>query len=170
MKITAHTIIQNSCQTTIIHPFTATYPYNHTYIIQSLKTKFIIWLIKIKKKIITYYIIMSDIAIWNGGWQTSESTPRHSWRNPTRWEIWDQVRPCVPFHRLIIQKFPKGTLMDNRPTKMVKITKGGLFDTLPMEILYIIDDCVNSFEYNDKCIAVTNRIKSPKNPVSYKLP
>ena len=38
-KTTAHTIVQKSYQMPIIHLFTTTSPYNHTYNTHSLKTK-----------------------------------------------------------------------------------------------------------------------------------
>ena len=38
-KTTAHTIIQKYHQTTIIHLFTTTSTYNHTYIVHFLKKK-----------------------------------------------------------------------------------------------------------------------------------
>ena len=48
--------------------------------------------------------------------------------------------------------------MDNRPTKGDKLAKVRFFDTLPVEILSIIDDWGISFEYNDTRISVVNRI------------
>ena len=59
--------------------------------------------------------------------------------------------------------------MDYRPKKRVKIAKVGLFDTLPMEILYTIGDWFNSLKDNDKHMAIVKRIKSPKNPILCKI-
>ena len=59
--------------------------------------------------------------------------------------------------------------MYKRPMKRVKIKKGSLYDTLPVEILSVIEDYAISFEYNDKRITVMNRIIQ-KNPVLRKLP
>ena len=40
--------------------------------------------------------------------------------------------------------------MDNRTTKIVKIMKGSLVDSLPVGIVSIINDWITSFEYNGK--------------------
>ena len=68
----------------------------------------------------------------------------------------------MPDRQIILPKFPKLTLVDNRPTKWVIISKGIFLNTLPMEVLSIVNNCINSFEYNYKRIAVVNLIKSPK--------
>ena len=52
--------------------------------------------------------------------------------------------------------------------KGLKFAKFSLFDALPMNILSIINNSVLSFEYNDKRIAVVNRIIQ-ENPVLRKL-
>ena len=54
----------------------------------SLKKKYIIFLIKTKNKIITSYIIMSNIAIWKSGWKNSERVPENCWRNPYIWDFY----------------------------------------------------------------------------------
>ena len=82
--------------------------------------------------------------------------------NPTRWEYWVQDRPCPPVYQLIIPKRPKGTLVDNRTKKRFRITKGSLFDNITVEILSIIDNWINSFEYNYKLVDFVNQIKSTK--------
>ena len=59
--------------------------------------------------------------------------------------------------------------MDNRSTKRVQIEKVSLFDTLPVEILSVIDNWAIRFEYNNKNIHVMNLIIQ-KNPVLCKPP
>ena len=92
-------------------------------------------------------------------------------RNPfsNRWEYWKPERPQEPGHQLILPERPEGTLVDNHPTKRVNITKFGLFYTLPMKLLSTIYDWITSLKYNDKHMAITNWIKSPKNHVLCKL-
>ena len=104
-----------------------------------------------------------------GSWQPTGITPPHIWTNPIRVESWAHERPHAPGRRIIIIKSLKGNIMDNRPSKRFNISKGGLFHTLPVEILSIIDDWVKIFEYNDKQISVINQIKIPKNSVLCKL-
>ena len=65
-------------------------------------------------------------------------------------------------------KIPEVPLIDNRPTKNVKIEKVGLFDLLPTDILKIINDWSISFKYNDKPITAVKGIVE-KNPVPLKL-
>ena len=62
-------------------------------------------------------------------------------------------------------KTPEGTLVDDCRTKRVKIAEVRFFDALPVEILSIIDEWINSFGYNYKSIAIVNRIESHKNYV-----
>ena len=48
--------------------------------------------------------------------------------------------PKVPGRYLKCPKHPEGPLIDNRPTKRVKIEKGRLFDLLPTNTFKIIYD------------------------------
>ena len=107
------------------------------------------------------------ITIWQCGWQYPEGVPEHSWRNPDRRNFWP-THPRTPGRYLKRQKRPEGPLMDDCPTKRFKIEKVSLFDTLPVEILSIINDYAIRFEYNNKCIAVMHWIIQ-KNLVLFKL-
>ena len=61
----------------IIHPFTTTSTYNHTYLTNSIKTDIYHFIHRKKKnKIITSYVIMSKhVAIWQGGWKSPDGVP-----------------------------------------------------------------------------------------------
>ena len=127
-KTPPYTIIKNSHQILIIHLFTTTSLYNHTYILHSIKKNFSISFIKPQKRFITPTIIMSSC------WKPSVSTPLSLWdESPSnRWEYWKPEHPCAPGRQLILPKRPGGTLVNDRHTKMVKIVKNILFDTTLM--------------------------------------
>ena len=100
---------------------------------------------------------MFVITIWQGGWQPTESFLEHVWMNPDRWDFWTQTtRPCIMGHKIINPKCSEVPLMDNHPTKSIKICKRRLFDTIPAEILSIINNLAIRFKYNDKRIAIIN--------------
>ena len=70
---------------------------------------------------------MYNISIWKGSWQPAESVPEHTRRKPARCDFWNQTNPCAPRRQLIHPKLSKGTLVDNRPTKRVKVCKRKIF-------------------------------------------
>ena len=70
--------------------------------------------------------------------------------------------PRVPGRYLKRQKIFLGPLVANCNTKRVKTEKCSLFDTLPVEILLIVDDWDISFEYNYKWTVIMNRIIQKK--------
>ena len=129
--------------------------------IKNVTTSFI----KPYKRFITPSIIMPIC------WKPSVITPQCHMDDPlsNRWEYWKPECPRVPGLQLIILKHPVGNLVDDHPKKRDNIDKISLFDTILTELLSTIDDFITSLKYNDKHMAIVNRIKIPKNPVLRKL-
>ena len=120
-KLTAHTIMQTFL-TNDHHTHLNYFVSVKSYLLPSLaQDKIYHFIHKSQNKFITSYIIKS------GGWQHAETTPLHSWTNPTIWKYWVQDSPFVPGRWLIVTKLSKDNLVDNRPKKRVKITKGRFF-------------------------------------------
>ena len=131
----------------------------HTSFTLSIKT-FVTSFIKPQKGFITTSVIMSNC------WQPSSRSPIHSWGTApsNTWYNWKPSRTRAPGRQLSILKHPEVTLVDGCPTKDIKLAKGGMIDTLPMEILSTIHDWITILKYNDKHMAIAKRIKVPKIP------
>ena len=74
------------------------------------------------------------IYIWKCGWKSPDDVPKHR-------EFWPRTTfPCAPDRYLKHQKKPEVPLVDNHPAKRFKAPNVRLFDTLPVEVLSIVEN------------------------------
>ena len=133
-----------SYTSSLIHPTYGLHLHKKTFVTTHIKTSH-------------GFITLSDII---AGWHTTSSVDSNGWGQevtgwqpassvkPSGWgkskknnEVkWHPVRPRAPGHRQIIPKRHATMLVENRPTKIIHLTKGKLFDLLPMDVFAAINN------------------------------